>query len=123
MKRYTLQIGTIFIPLKLRSTNTASVIKEKLPLSGKGHKWGMEFYFNTFLDIKLENDAKDIITKGEIAFWPNGGAIAIGYGPTPISINNEIRLADKCNIWADTEYNLSELDYITNDAMITVKCE
>ena len=83
----------------------------------------MEFYFNTFLDIKLENDAKDIITKGEIAFWPNGGAIAIGYGPTPISINNEIRLADKCNIWADTEYNLSELDNVTNDVMITVKCE
>ena len=123
MKRYIVQIGTILIPLKLRSTNTASVIKEKLPLTGRGHKWGKEFYFNTLLDIKLENDARYVIKMGEIAFWPNGRAIAIGYGPTPISINKEIRLADKCNIWADTEYNLSELDYITNDVMITVKCE
>ena len=62
-----------------------------------------------------------IINKGEIAYWPNGNAIAIGYGITPISVANEIRLADNCNIWADTEFNLDLLDNIKGLKKIVIK--
>ena len=75
-------------------------------------KWGDEIYFETGLSIELESDAKSIVNIGEIAFWNSGSAIAIGYGKTPISIGNEIRLISPCNIWADSKFEKSSIENI-----------
>ena len=48
-------------------------------------------------------NTKDIVNLGEIAFWIEENSIAIGFGRTPISQLDEIRLAAKVNIWADAE--------------------
>tara|TARA_Y100001935_G_C16826229_1_gene277183 strand:+ start:105 stop:479 length:375 start_codon:yes stop_codon:yes gene_type:complete len=112
MNKLLIEIGNVKIPIKTRKNKTARKIIESIPLSGDAHKWGKEFYFYIPLNIQPEIDAKDVIKKGEIAYWPKGNAIAIAYGPTPISKNNEIRLADKCSIWADTTFNLDKLDDI-----------
>lgn len=121
MKKYYIRIDALKFEIILRNTNTANRIIKSMPLKGVCHKWGKEYYFYTKLKIPKENSAKEIINFGEIAYWPAGDAIAIGYGKTPISVGNEIKLADKCNIWADTKFDLNNLDNLINPQNIFIE--
>ena len=94
--------NNIEIVCKLRTNDTATQIKSILPITSKVNVWGDEIYFPiSKLNIREESDATDIMNLGEIAFWIQGNSIAIGFGPTPVSISGEIRLINKANIWAD----------------------
>ena len=88
--------------VKTRKTETAKIIIKNIPIISKINTWGDEIYFYTQLKpIKLEADSKDVFKLGEIAYWVDGNAIAIGFGPTPASKGKEIRLVSKCNCWGD----------------------
>ena len=114
MNSIKLKFSNYTLNIKLRSTNTANAIKNILPFKSIVKTWGDEIYFEIPIEknIDLESDAKDIIVLGEVAYWIDGKCIAIGYGKTPISQNNEIRLAAKTNIWGDAVINIKELNKI-----------
>ena len=123
MKKALIKAGHYNIEIDLLDTYTAKVIYSKLPIVGNINFWGNEVYFYTDLKIKIEKEARQIVEKGEIAYWPQGDAIAIGYGPTPISINQEIRLASDCNIWATTEFDLEQLNSLKEHQEIIITNE
>ena len=122
MDNINFKFSSYTINIKLRSTKTAIAIKNILPFKSIVKTWGEEIYFEIPIEenLDLENDAKDIINVGEIAYWIEGKCIAIGYGKTPISKGNEIKLAARTNIWGDALLNIKELNKIKDGDEVVV---
>ena len=122
-RKLVLTINEHKIFATLRNTVTADAIYAQLPFASSVQTWGDEVYFSTPVSNQsLENDAKDVVQLGELAFWVEGNCIAIGFGPTPISQGDEIRLATRTNIWADTDYDLAKLTNIRAGDAIKLEC-
>ena len=121
MKKIEIKTGGISLTAELCATDTAESIYKALPIESKAHTWGEEVYFSAPVNTSLELNAKDVVEPGEIAYWVEGKCIAIGFGPTPVSKKNEIRLATKTNIWSITKDDVKKLLAVKDGDKIIIK--
>ena len=118
--RIRFDFGSLTLDAEPLDTPTAKAIAAALPITASALIWGEEVYFEIPVSAAREKDARAVVTPGEIAYWPNGNAIAIGFGRTPISKGDETRLASPCNIWAKALGDVKTLGRVRAGAKIKV---
>ncbi len=121
MRKVKITAGAVAIEAELLATPTATAIYDNLPIKSRASTWGEEVYFTTPVSVGREADARDVVQPGEIAFWVEGDSIAIGFGRTPISRGNEIRLAAPTNIWAKALDDVTRLKVVKAGDPVTVE--
>ena len=121
MARIRFDFGTLTLDAELLDTPTAKAIAAALPITSSALTWGEEVYFDVSVEVKREANARAVVTPGEIAYWPEGPAIALGFGRTPISQGNETRLASPCNIFAKALGDVQALGKVRAGTKIEVR--
>ena len=112
--------GKLELEAWLYETKTAGKVFEALPITSTVNTWGDEIYFTIPVDAKPE-DAKELVSLGDIAYWPPGKAMCIFFGKTPISRGDEIRPASPVNIIGRVEGDLKLLRKVKDGGEITIR--
>ena len=120
MARIRFDFGSLTLDADLLDTPTARAVAAALPVSSSAMTWGEEVYFEVPVKIARESDARAVVTPGEIAYWPEGHCIALGFGRTPISRDDETRLASPCNVFANALGDVKALAKVRGGAKVKV---
>jgi len=118
--RIRFDFGTLTLDAELLDTPTAQAVAAALPISSRALTWGEEVYFDVPVKLTREKDARAVVTPGEVAYWPDGHCIALGFGRTPISQGGECRLASPCNIFGKIAGDVRTLARVEAGARVTV---
>ena len=89
------------ITIKLDDTNspkTCKSILDSLPFSVNAHVWGEEIYTDESPISQSEENAKALVDLNDVAYWPNGKAICLFFGSTPIGKKGEIKPYSPVNV-------------------------
>jgi hypothetical protein len=97
-KKIRIMAGAIEATAELNNTKTAQAIWEMLPIKGRANLWGDEIYFSIPLKLKLEA-GQEVVSIGDLGYWPDGNAFCIFFGPTPVSQGDEIRPASPVTVF------------------------
>jgi len=119
-KKITITVEDIKIRAELNDSETAQKIWKALPIKGNTNTWGDEIYFSIAVEAPLEN-AKEVVSEGDLGYWPPGSAFCIFFGLTPASQGNEIRPASPVNIFGKIIENPKIFKKFRSGAKIIIK--
>src|SRR3989475_6916079 len=91
-------VGGLTLDAELKPTRTAKAIYDLLPIETDLHSWGEEFYFKIPFIKDHRETATLKVAVGDIAYWGNGGAVAIFFGRTPVSTGPDPAAARPVNL-------------------------
>jgi len=97
-KKINILVEDLKVEAELNDSKTAQLIWEGLPIEAKVNTWGEEIYFAIPVKAGLEQGAREVVSSGELGYWPTGHAFCIFFGPTPASRGDEIRAASAVNV-------------------------
>ncbi len=116
IKSIELELNDRIAPKTVRS------ILECLPLTVVINLWGQELYTDeTPIKMSSEN-SKSLVELMDVAYWPQGKAICLFFGPTPIGNKGEIKPYSPVNVIGKIKgTNKSFLENITEGTKATFR--
>ena len=119
-RKITIRVEDIKANAELNDSETAQEIWKALPIESNVNTWGDEIYFSIPVKIGLE-DAKAVVSEGDLGYWPPGRAFCIFFGPTPMSQGDEIRPASPVNVFGRIMGDSKIFKKVTPGAKIIVE--
>ena len=104
---------------ELNNTRTAQAIWEALPIKARVNLWGEEVYFSIPVNLELEV-GQELVSAGDLGYWPEGNAFCIFFGPTPISRGGEIRPASAVIVFGRITGDATIFKQVASGAKITI---
>lgn len=109
------------------SPKTFKAILDNLPVEVNINRWGDELYTDrTTAAVEEEANAKTEVNELDVAYWPEGRALCLFYGPTPISKDGKILAYSPVNIVGkiiDSSNKGHILNQIKDRAKVIIKVE
>jgi len=119
-RKIRVTVGKLELVAWLNETKTANKVFEALPITSTVNTWGDEIYFTIPVTAGPE-DAQELVSLGDMAYWPPGKAMCIFFGKTPISRGDEIRPASPVNIIGKLEGDYKSLKKVKDGEEITIR--
>ena len=113
-------VGAIEAEAELNNTESAEAIWEALPIKGRVNLWGDEVYFSIPLSLQLEA-GQEVVSVGDLGYWPDGNAFCIFFGPTPASQRDEIRPASPVTVFGRVIGDATIFKKVPARTKITIK--
>jgi uncharacterized protein len=104
----------------LYETPTGNAIRDILPLESVAAIWGDEIYFDIPLTMNLEPGARSDVEVGEMAYWPEGPAFCIFFGPTPVSTTDKPRAYSPVTVFGRILHDPAALRSVMNNDVIRI---
>jgi hypothetical protein len=119
-KRIRIVAGAVEAEAELNNTRTAQEIWEALPIKSQCNLWGDEAYFSIPLNLGLEV-GQEVVSIGDLGYWPDGNAFCIFFGPTPVSERDEIRPASPVTVFGKIIGDATIFKKVATGTKITVR--
>ena len=121
-KKIQISVGAIEAEAELNDTRTAQAIWEALPITGRANLWGDEIYFPIPVRLKLEA-GQELVSTGDLGYWPDGNAFCIFFGRTPVSQGDEIRLASPVTVFGKVIGDAKVFKKVAAGTKITIRSQ
>jgi len=121
LKKIVFSVEELTLEAEINSSKTAEKIWDLLPIEGRVNTWGNEIYFSIGEKIALEVGASEVVSMGDLAYWPPGEAFCIFFGTTPASHGDDIRAASAVNVFGKILGEAKILKKVSSGAKIKVE--
>jgi hypothetical protein len=118
--RIRITAGVIETQAELNGTRTAQGIWEALPIKSRVNLWGDEIYFSIPLGLQLEA-GQEVVSMGDLGYWPDGSAFCIFFGATPVSQGDGIRPASPVTVFGKVIGDATIFKKVAKGTKITVR--
>ena len=121
--RIKISAGDVVVSARLDDTDAANRLWEALPVQASANTWGDEIYFSIGIDAERDDTAQETVEPGALGYWPPGDALCLFFGPTPLSVGDEIRPASAVNVLGMIEGDSTVLKAVSGGTLIVVEAE